>query len=115
MFSINISTCAAIVVGLPRIDPIDINNVTTVSLKSKSFSFLNESGKVHYNPRKFELSSNPSSKSNSQALFCLANNCLCNLFAALYYILKTNKLLNYNVLRSLFASSEFSAFVISSI
>ena len=34
---------AAIVIGLPLIEPeLSINNVTTVSLKSKSFSFLND-------------------------------------------------------------------------
>ena len=36
-------TIAAIVIGLPLIDPeLSINNVTTVSLKSKSFSFLKD-------------------------------------------------------------------------
>ena len=35
---------AATVIGLPRIDPeLSISNDTTVSLKSVSFSFLNES------------------------------------------------------------------------
>ena len=37
-------TIAAIVIGLPRIEPeLSINNVTIVSLNSKSFSFLNDS------------------------------------------------------------------------
>ena len=34
---------AAIVIGLPRIDPeLSINNVTIVSLKSRSFSFIKD-------------------------------------------------------------------------
>ena len=72
--------------GLPLIDPeLSINNVTTVSLKSKSFSFLKDNelyGSI-ITLVSLELSRRPSSKSNSHALFCLANNCLCNLFASL--------------------------------
>src|SRR5210317_1669950 len=76
---------AAIVMGLPLIDPeLSINRVTIVSLKSKSFSFLKD--KELYGSiiilGSLELSNNPSSKSNSHALFCFANNCLCNLFAS---------------------------------
>ena len=68
---------AAIVIGLPRIEPeLSIKSVTTVSLKSKSFSFLKE--RELYGSiiilGSFELSKSPSSKSNSQALFCFANN-----------------------------------------
>ena len=70
---------AAIVIGLPLIEPeLSISKVTIVSLKSKSFSFLKERelyGSIIIRGN-FELSSNPSSKSNSQALFCLASNCL---------------------------------------
>ena len=77
---------AAIVIGLPLIDPeLSIKRVTTVSLKSKSFSFLNENelyGSIII-LGSFELSSRPSSKSKSHALFCFASNCLCNLFASL--------------------------------
>ena len=70
---------AAIVIGLPLIEPeLSINNVTTVSLKSKSFSFLND--KELYGSKiirgNLELSNNPSSKSNSQVRFCFASNCL---------------------------------------
>ena len=77
---------AAIVIGLPLILPeLSIRSVTTVSLKSKSFSFLKDK---ELNGSKIilgnlELSSNPSSRSKSHALFCLANNCLCNLLANL--------------------------------
>src|SRR5210317_1022967 len=70
---------AAIVIGRPLIEPeLSIKSVTTVSLKSKSFSFLNDSelyGSIIILGN-FELSNNPSSKSNSQARFCFANNCL---------------------------------------
>ena len=70
---------AAIVIGLPLIEPeLSINKVTIVSLKSKSFSFLNERelyGSIIILGN-FELSSKPSSKSNSHALFCFASSCL---------------------------------------
>ena len=70
---------AAMVIGLPLMDPeLSMSRVTTVSLKSKSFSFLND--KELYGSiiilGSFELSNNPSSKSNSHALFCFASNCL---------------------------------------
>ena len=70
---------AAIVIGLPLIDPeLSINKVTTVSLNSKSFSFLkdNEFCGSMIILVNLELSNKPSSKSNSQALFCFASNCL---------------------------------------
>ena len=77
---------AAIVIGLPLIDPeLSISKVTTVSLNSKSFSFLKERelyGSIIILGN-FELSNKPSSRSNSQDLFCFASNCLCNLFASL--------------------------------
>ena len=70
---------AAIVIGLPLIEPeLSISKVTIVSLKSKSFSFLNERelyGSIIILGN-FELSSKPSSKSNSHALFCFASSCL---------------------------------------
>ena len=70
---------AATVIGLPLIEPeLSINSVTTVSLNSKSFSFLND--KELYGSKiirgNLELSNNPSSKSNSQVRFCFASNCL---------------------------------------
>ena len=69
---------AAMVIGLPLIEPeLSINKVTIVSLKSKFFSFLKESelyGSIIILVN-LELSSKPSSKSNSHALFCLASNC----------------------------------------
>ena len=75
---------AAIVIGLPRIEPeLSISKVTTVSLNSVFFSFLNESelnGSI-MTLVNLELSNSPSSRSNCQDLFCFANNCLCNLFA----------------------------------
>ena len=76
---------AAIVIGLPLIDPeLSMSKVTTVSLNSKSFSFLKERelyGSIIILGN-FELSNKPSSRSNSQDLFCFASNCLCNLFAS---------------------------------
>ena len=80
---------AAIVIGLPLIDPeLSINKVTTVSLKSKSFSFLKDNelyGSIII-LGSFELSNKPSSKSKSHALFCFAKSCLCNLFASFVMI-----------------------------
>ena len=70
---------AAIVIGLPLIEPeLSINKVTTVSLKSKSFSFLKDNelyGSIIIRGN-FELSNNPSSKSNCHARFCFASSCL---------------------------------------
>ena len=90
-----------------------------VSLNSKSFSFLND--KELYGSIttlvNLELSNKPSSKSNSQDLFCFAKSCLCNLFASL--VTRSLKLkscwsrffLNFEI-SSLF--SNFSALAISS-
>ena len=70
---------AAIVIGLPLIDPeLSISKVTIVSLNSKSFSFLKDNefcGSIIILVS-FELSNKPSSKSNSHDLFCFASNCL---------------------------------------
>ena len=76
---------AAIVIGRPLIEPeLSINNVTTVSLKLKSFSFLKDkelNGSI-MTLVSFELSNKPSSKSKSHDRFCFANNFLCNLLAS---------------------------------
>ena len=70
---------AAIVIGLPLIDPeLSIRSVTTVSLNSRSFSFLKDNefcGSIMILVS-FELSNKPSSKSNSHDLFCFASSCL---------------------------------------
>ena len=77
---------AAIVIGLPLIEPeLSINNDTTVSRNSISFSILKDNGEVGsiITRVNFETSKRPSSRSNSQERFCCANNFLCNLFANL--------------------------------
>ena len=78
---------AATEIGLPLIEPeLSINIVTSVSLKSVSFSFLKDkefNGSI-INLVSFRCIKNkPSSKSKSQDLFCLAKSFLCSLFANL--------------------------------
>ena len=80
---------AAIEIGLPRIDPeLSISNETTVSLKSVSFSFLNEREYIGsiITLVNLDVSNKPSSRSKFQLLFCLASSFLCNLFASLEII-----------------------------
>ena len=75
---------AATEIGFPLIEPeLSINIVTSVSLKSVSFSFLKDkefNGSI-INLVSFDESNKPSSKSKSQDLFCLAKSFLCSLFA----------------------------------
>ena len=70
---------AAMVIGRPLIEPeLSINIVTMVSLNSKSFSFLKDkelNGSIIILGN-FELSNNPSSKSNCQDRFCFARSSL---------------------------------------
>ena len=64
---------AAIDIGLPLIEPELSNNiVTTVSLKSVSFSTLNDNGVVGFDIIRANrpASNNPSSISKDQDLFC---------------------------------------------
>lgn len=75
---------AAIVIGLPRIEPeLSMSKVTIVSLNSVSFSCLKDNGKSGSATTRASLAASnmPSSKSNSQLLFCCAKSRRINLFA----------------------------------
>ena len=102
---------AATEIGLPRIDPeLSIKIVTNVSLNSVCFSLLKDkelNGSI-ITLVNFDVSSIPSSRSNSQDLFCFANNFLCSLFANLETKFFNCKSCWSKVLLSLSNSSSFS-------